>query len=287
MRLVRRIALELLGPEKGRLVWQRMDVIGDIAVLKLPLHGAVGVEELRLIAERIVEEVPSIRSVWLQTGKVGGAYRLRGGLVHLAGEKRTTTLYREHGCSFHVDIAEVFVTPRLSFEHIRVARLVGAGERVLNMFAGAGIFSVIIARHARPSKVYSVDINPKAYEMMRVNARLNRVSHIVEPILGDAARVVEERLAGSSDRVLLPLPSLALEYLPHALKALRGGEGWLHVYLHIDYERGRAHVKRAGELVKRRLEDLGWHADSIGARVVRSVGPRLDQVVVDVLARRG
>ncbi len=280
-RLLREIAKEVLGEERARSIWSRIDVIGDIAVIKRPLRDAPSLEEYRLIAEKILERMPYIRSVWLQTGSVEGDFRLRGGLVHLAGERRTVTIYREHGCSFKVDIARVFVTPRLNYEHLRVARLVRPGEAVLNMFAGAGILSIVIAKLAKPSIVYSIDINPAAYELMKENVKLNRVEDVVKPLLGDAAEVVYRGLRKSSDRVLMPLPALALKYMDAALAALRGGRGWLHVYLHVERVKGSGHLEKAVSAVKARVEELGWGLAAARARVVRSVGPRLVQVVVD------
>lgn len=282
MSIIRRIAREVLGDESlARALWKRLDIIGDIAVLKLPPGVSVGA--VRRVAERLVEELPYVRSVWLAASPVRGERRVRERLVHLAGERRTETVYREHGCEYRVDIARVFITPRLSYEHARVARLVRPWEVVTNMFAGAGLFSVLIACWASPRRVYSIDINPDAYRYMVENARLNRVDHIVEPILGDAAGVVRGRLRGTSDRVLMPLPELAEEYMPEAVAALRA-RGVIHVYLHVRYSRGedprRIAVERALEAAARAGAP---RARVIGSRRVRPVGPRMDQVVVDLL----
>ena len=277
-RILRELAYEVLGPEKAKLLWSRIDLIGDIALIKKPfMHDEISVEELKLLATRLLESLKSIRSVWLVVSPVEGPYKTRR-LLHLAGEERTTTLYKEHGCVFKVDISKVFITPRLSYEHLRVSRMVRVGERVLNMFAGVGTFSIIIARHSRPSKVYSIDINEDAYSLMVENISLNRVSGIVEPYLGDAARVVEERLRGSSNRVLMPLPDLALDYLKHALNALINGRGWIHVYLHV---RTPDPLIEAQRIVASQLDRLSWKPLTMKSRVVRSVGPRLSQVVVD------
>ena len=277
--------MEVLGEEKARVVWSRIDIVGDIAVIKMPLHGMVTVEELRRLAERILEEVKHVKSVWLAEGPVESGERVRSKLTHLAGEERTVTVYREHGCRFKVDIARVFITPRLNYEHLRIARLVRPGETVVNMFAGAGLFSIIIARYSKPRRVYSIDINPYAYKYMVENVRLNRVEGIVEPILGDAAKVVEERLRGVADRVLMPLPELALDYLPYALAALRGSRGVLHVYLHVEAPKGVDPMAHGLEPLEDRLRGLGVDYRLLGSRVVRTVGPRRYQVVYDVEAR--
>jgi len=53
------------------------------------------------------------------------------------------------------------------------------------------------------------------------NVRFNRLFGRVHPMLGDSKELVETKLQGVADRVLMPLPEKALEYLPAALSALR------------------------------------------------------------------
>jgi len=277
--LLKKIAREILGEEFAGRIWRRIEFIGDIALIRTPL--GVNPEELRPLAEEILRRLPYVKSVWASLPGIEGPYRLRKH-VWLAGEKRSETIYREHGCVFRVDINKVYISPSLNYEHIRVARLVKPGEAVFNMFAGAGLFSIIIAKHAEPSRVYSVDINPDAYYYMVENTRLNRVEDRVVPILGDAKEVATSMLTRSVDRVLMPYPELALEYLPYAVSSLRGS-GWIHVYLHVRADRGEHWRSKARELVEKRLSEIsaGKYTVSL-VRKVRNVGPRLHQVVVDV-----
>ncbi len=279
MRIVKKIAEEVLGAERAEEVWSRLDLVGDIAVLKKP--PTISVDELRLVAKALVEKLPYVRSVWAAASPVEGEYRLRD-FIHLAGEYRSVTVYREHGCSFIVDVRRVFITPRLSYEHARVASLVEPGEIVVNMYAGAGLFSIVAAKLAKPGRVYSIDINPDAYELMVRNIDVNKVGDRVVPILGDAVKVVSEMLEGVADRVLMPLPDLALDHLPYAVKALRR-RGIIHVYLHVGAAAGEDPVAKAISVVKARLAEIGvrdW--DVRGGRVVRMVGPRRYQVVIDL-----
>jgi tRNA (guanine37-N1)-methyltransferase len=277
--LLKRVAREVLGEDFAKRIWRRIEFIGDIALIRTPL--GMSPEELRPLAEEILRRLPYVKSVWASLPGIEGPYRLRRH-VWLAGEQRSETLYREHGCVFKVDINRVYISPSLNYEHVRVARLVEPGEVVFNMFAGAGLFSIIIARHAEPSRVYSVDINPDAYYYMAENIRLNRVEDRVVPILGDAKEVAESRLARSADRVLMPYPELALEYLPYAVSSLRGS-GWIHVYLHVRTDRGEHWRSKARDLVEKRLREISVQSYTISfVRKIRNVGPRLNQVVVDV-----
>jgi len=282
-RLLKEIAREVLGSEKGEKVWGSMDIVGDIAIIRKPFD--IDIEDLRSLASELVKRIRWIRSVWAAVSPVEGQYRLRE-LVWLAGERRTETIYREHGCTFKVDIARVYISPRLSYEHMRVSRLVRPGELVINMFAGAGLFSIIIARHSMPSKVISIDINEHAYSLMVENIRLNRVEGVVVPIHGDALEVIDS-YRGSADRVLMPLPELALKALPKAVEAIRGS-GYIHPYDFINARDKLEALEKAEEVYRGALAKIEGVAEYRfeGKRVVRSVGPRRYQVVLDIWVRR-
>jgi tRNA (guanine37-N1)-methyltransferase len=257
-----------LKEEEIRKLYASFDIVGDIAVFKVP-------KELErhkyVIGNVLLEKIKPVKSVWCQVGPVSGEYRIRE-LEHVAGENRSITLYKEHGCLFKVDILRVYFSPRLSAERLRVAELVDEGEVVFNMFAGVGTFSIVIAKKNDRVKVYSSEINPDAYELMLENIKLNKVKGKVIPLLGDAI-LHAERLRGQVDRVLMPLPERAKEFLPKALQTLRG-RGWIHYYTHIHYDRGEDPVEKA------KMEVKGLEA--VFGRVVREVGPRLAQVVLDL-----
>ncbi|MEM4717920.1 MAG: class I SAM-dependent methyltransferase family protein [Desulfurococcaceae archaeon] len=222
---LKKIASEILGEKYAQRIWKRVEFIGDIALIRTPI--GLDPVELQPLANELLRRFTYVKSVWAAIPGVSGEYRLRE-YVWLAGERRSETIYREHGCLFKVDFTKVYISPSLNYEHIRVARLASPGEIIINMFAGAGLFSIIIAKHSKPSRIYSIDINPYAYSFMKENIRLNNVEDIVIPILGDSKNVIEENLKNTANRVLMPYPELALEYLPYALSALKNRHGWLY-----------------------------------------------------------
>jgi tRNA (guanine37-N1)-methyltransferase len=165
---------------------------------------------------------------------------------------------------------------------MRIAKLVAPDETVVNMFAGVGCFSIVIAKHANPAKVFSIDVNPAAVKFMQENIRLNRIYGKVLPLLGDSKGIVNSRLQRVADRVLLPLPEKALEYLPCALSALTASGGWIHYY-------GLEHATKTenpAEKVKLKVAEVigasGVDFEVPFVRVVRSTGPNWFQLVVDV-----
>jgi tRNA (guanine37-N1)-methyltransferase len=219
--------------------------------------------------------------VLAQTTPVQGDFRLRG-LKYVAGESKTATVHRESGCLFSVDLEECYFSPRLSYERMRVAKLVDDGEVVVNMFAGVGCFSIIIAKHSNPQKVYSIDVNPSAVRYMQENVRLNRVYGKVVPILGDAKEIIEKRLCRFADRVFMPLPEKALEYLPYAFMALKESGGWIHYYDFEHANRNENPIEKTKAKVKMKLESLDVSFDFPFARIVRSTGPNWHQTVLDI-----
>ncbi len=281
--MLRDLAEALLGKDVAKMIWRRLEIVGDIAILRKPVGVDLDLEVFRLIGAELIKKCPNIRSVWLAVTPVRGSHRTRE-YVHLAGENRTETLYREHGCVFKIDIAKVYVSTTLNYEHIRIAKSVMDGEEVLNMFAGAGLFSIIIAKNSRPRLVISVDINPHAYELMIENVRLNKVEGIVIPVLGDSKDVAREH-PGRFDRVLMPLPELAYEYFEYAVYALKSS-GFIHVYDFITAEKKDEALKEARSKYLRRCDQLGVTASVKLSRIVRSVGPRYYQVVLDLYVEK-
>ena len=71
-----------------------------------------------LIADAILAHVKSAKVVFAQVSPVKGDYRVRN--LSFAGENRTITEYKEHGCRFRVDVAKTYFSPRLSTERLRL-----------------------------------------------------------------------------------------------------------------------------------------------------------------------
>lgn len=281
--LLRKIAREVFGEHYAGKLWKRVEFVGDLALIRTPL--GLDPLELKPLAEELLKRFRYVKSVWAALPGVEGEYRLRK-YVWLAGDTRSETVYREHGCAFKVDITKVYVSPSLNYEHIRVARLVKPGEIVINMFAGVGLFSIIIAKYAKPSKVYSIDINPYAYYYMVENVKMNRVENVVVPLLGDAKEIIKNNLSNTANRVLMPYPELAMEYLPYAVQALKDRKGWIHVYIHVRTGRDEHWKSKSQKVIKEGLQKNGIEDYEIALiRKIRNVGPRTHQVVVDVLIR--
>ncbi len=258
--------------------YNSFDIVGDIAITKVPKASLANAQK---IAEAIMNRNKSVRAVFIQESPVREEYRLRR-LVHVAGEKRTTTIHREFGCLFKVDLEKCYFSPRLSAERLRIANLVQPGETVVNMFAGVGCFSILVAKRQPTAKIYSIDINPEAVKFMEENVRLNRVFSKVLSFRGDAKEIIQTHLQGCSDRVLMPLPEKAFEYLPSAVSALKIGGGWMHLHTFEHSTKTENPATKVRQKLEGAFNASGLKFEVPLVRVVRSTGPNWWHLVADV-----
>jgi tRNA (guanine37-N1)-methyltransferase len=252
-----------------------LDVIGDIAIVEIPPDLK---PHEKLVGEAILQTHKTVKTVLAKAGAVSGTYRLREFSV-IAGEARTTTVHKEYGCQYHVDVAKAYFSPRLSHEHKRVAALVREGEVVVDLFAGVGPFAVLIAKTQPNVKVYALDLNPDAVELLKKNSRVNRVQSRVLPVLGDARQVVHDKLSGKADRVIMNLPESAIEFVDVACETLKSEGGVVHFY-------GFVRAPDTVEALERRfaeaVEKTGRRVERFRvAKPVRETAPYQWQVVLD------
>jgi len=275
---LKKILADKVEPQQLKRIYKTYDTVGDIAIIRVPEPQR---HLSKLIAEAIMGTHREVKSVWRQSGSVSGDYRLRG-LEFLLGEKTTVTLYKEHGCVYKTDLRKAYFSPRLSYERLRIAKLIQRGEVVVNMFAGVGCYSIAIAKHSQPLKVYSVDVNPVAVQYLRENIRRNRVADVVVPIQGDAKKATEQELQNVADRVLMPLPERAYEYLDYAMLGLKPAGGWIHYYGFEYANKNEDPVEKAEMKVSEKMRRLCKEFQVEFGRIVRPIGPRWYQVVLDI-----
>jgi tRNA (guanine37-N1)-methyltransferase len=197
------------------------DTLGSIAVVKMADEVMPYATQ---IGNAIIATQKAIRTVCADAGVVE-EYRTRDIKV-VAGERTTETVHKEYGMVFRLDVSKVFFSPRLASEREIVAKQVSPGEVVIDMFAGIGPFSILIAKTGSPKAVYSIDANPDAVRYMRENIALNKVP-VIQPVEGDARAEVTK--LEKADRIIMNLPHDARGFLPEAIRALKPG-GVIHFY---------------------------------------------------------
>ena len=189
----------------------------------------------------------------------------------LAGEGDTETVHTEHGTRYAMDLAEVMFSPGNEAERSGMANRVAAGERVFDMFAGIGYFTLPMARAG--AEVLAAEIRPESYRYLVENAVLNGVQARVEAYRADCADVeIEERV----DRVVMGHYE-AHERLDSAVTALRT-DGVLHLHEATPtaelWDRPVGRIEAAAERAGRSVEVLD-------RRVVKGYSAGVEHVVVD------
>ena len=278
--VLKTILKEILPPEDISKLYSAFDIIGSIIIIKIPdsLNS-----KKQIIADTILMNLKSAKSVFEQTSAVQGDYRIRR-LEHLAGDNSVVTEYKEHGCRFKVDVTKTYFSPRLSTERMRVSKMIKDNEIITNMFAGIGTYSILIAKNNKSCKVYSIDSNPVANELALINAKLNKVQGQVIPICGDAREVIIRQLKGTSTRVLMPLPEKAKEFVDFAVMALKQNGGMVHYFAHVKAPSKKLALDNAALDVKYAFVNHDYKI--VSTRVVREVGPHLYQTVSDIIVSK-
>ena len=151
----------------------------------------------------------------------------------LAGEGDTETVHREHGTEYALDLSKVMFSPGNKAERARMGETVSDSERVLDMFAGIGYFTLPMARAG--AHVTAVERNPDSFQYLVENVVRNGVQDRVETYRADNRDVIAGGQAAETpgsqfafDRIVMGYYD-AHEYLDSALGVLEPG-GWVHMH---------------------------------------------------------
>lgn len=243
---------------------RRFHVIGDIAILSLhpELEGY-----RREIATALLEQCGNVHTVFNKASPLQGERRTPR-LELLAGRGSSTTVHKEYGFRYHLDVQEVFFNSHLGYERMRVAGEVRAGEEVLVLFAGVGPFAIPPA--ARGARVVALEKSPNACYWLARNARENGVDERVAVINADAfgAAILLKR---SFDRAVVPTP-YGMDRIVDSLPGMLKKGGVVHFYT----------FKKAREIegLVRIYQDLGWKL--LLCRRCGNVAPNVSRWALDL-----
>ena len=224
MAILKEILKGKLSAKELELVPSSFDIVGNIMIFS-DLPSGLKKKE-KLIGNEILVEFRHVKSVFKKMGKYSGKYRTPK-LKLIAGEKIKETIHTENKSRIKLDVEKVYFSPRSSTERKRVFSMVRANESVLVMFSGVGVFPITIARNSKASEIYGIEVNPAAHKYALENLKLNKVES-VKLFLGDVRKIMP-KLGKKFDRILMPLPKKAEDYLGLALRAIKKN-GTIHFY---------------------------------------------------------
>jgi tRNA (guanine37-N1)-methyltransferase len=220
--------------EKQNVGFGDYDQIGDIVIAGEDVSDKNAKEFLK---------IPNTKVVLRKVGIHHGEFRTQD-LEFVAGEKRKETLYKENGVQMKLDVEKCYFSPRLSTERMRVASLVKDKEKVLVLFSGVGPYPLVIAKHSNPLLIVGVEKNKIAHEYAVYNCRKVAKIQLFN---------VDAKDFGSKekfDRILMPLPKSAEDFLGVALKLVKRN-GTIHFY---DFLEERDIPEKALEKIRKKVK---------------------------------
>lgn len=246
---------------KKELLPRRYNMLGKILLVKLKPELY---KNRKKIGEAILKIIPYVHTVCLDKG-VSGKTR-KPSIEIIAGCEDTETLHKEFGCKFFLDVSKNMWSKGNKAERKRMIDAVKK-EVVIDMFAGIGYWSVLIAKNAK--KVYSIDINPKAIKYLEKNIWINKVENKVEILKGDC-RDYSDFLENTGDRIIMGYFDTK-KFLPYAVKmAKKGAVIHYHDVCSPDkLEELKDHVSKFGKIVD--------------VRKIKSYAPKVSHFVIDLI----
>jgi tRNA G37 N-methylase Trm5 len=120
-------------------------------------------------------------------------------------------------------------------------------------------------------------------EYLKRNVAANNVQGRVIPILGDAEKIIRDRLQGIADRVIMNLPEKAIRYVKAACEAVKPEGGIIHYYEFSQEAESHEDIKSRLSGI---LNQAGRKVEGfLSVRAVREVAPYRWQMAVDIKIR--
>lgn len=219
--------------------FRAFDRLGNIALVKF--SDNVKLKDKKIFANKILRDNLSVKTILEKTGKFSGRLRKQK-TNYIAGEKTKEVLYRENRCVFRFNIDSTYFSPRLSNERLEIAKKVKKNDEVLIMFAGVSPYGIVIGKHSKAKKIYSVEINREASKYAKLNVELNKLEGRVEVVQSDVKKFVSklfsapprnpaarpnelknQEIPSKFDVIVMPRPQLKDSFLPEAFRLSKKG----------------------------------------------------------------
>lgn len=261
--------------------------VGTIAILEIDEEQR---DKEALIAKTLLAINPQIKTVLRKDGAHEGIFRAQK-MKYLAGIDTKETIHKENGVQLKINVETVYFSARLSRERARIAHQVRANERVLVMFSGAAPYPCVIAKTQSSASIVGVEINPQGHFYGQENIKLNKLKNVtlycadmhtaVAMLLKNHGVKKGVQNQGAFDRIIMPLPKTADDFLPEAF-ALCSKRAIIHFYdfLHED------HFTIAEQKLQLGAKKAGFNCNILAHFTCGMQGVKTYRICVDALVER-
>lgn len=254
------------------------DIIGNIILIKLSDEL---IKYQKIIGEALIKTNKNIKTV-CRIDPVSGELRTRK-LSIISGDKNTISIHNEFGLKYYIDVSKAYFSPRLANERKRISELVKKDEIIVDMFAGVGPFSIIIAKYSNPKKIYLVDKNKYAIKFAEKNILINNVLDKIEVLNIDAKNIEKYMLKNNekADRIIMNLPFSAFNYFTNALK-IAAYDAIIHYYDILNEDEINDRINELYKIAKNNK----FNIKNIEIRKIKSYSPREFYIGIDITAKK-
>lgn len=249
--------------------------IGNICIIKIPSHF---LNKKITIAKTLILLNPSINIILENKGIYGKLripkYEIIYPLKYI-NKKKLEIIHKENNCYFKFDVLNIMFSKGNLYEKIRMTEIVKNGI-VVDMFAGIGYFSIPIAVHSSPKKIYSIELNKLSYNYLCENIKLNKVENIIIPIFGDCREKTPFYIA---DYVIMGYIKDTLSYLKYGILSLKKTGGILFYH---DISFIEDYPNKQIDILKKEAEIYNKNIIIKNYRIIKKYSPKMVHIVIDI-----
>ncbi len=241
-------------------------------------------EKRFIIAKKCLKLYPKMESVYYYGGKITGQFRIPERIEFLAGKSDSIVTHKEHGVLYKFDITKIMFSKGNLNERKYLATLVKPGEYIIDMFAGIGYFSLPIGLFSEATLIYSIELNSVAFKYLQENVKLNHLEEKIIPIFGNCKEEVKNlaEKGVKADRILMAVFPAPKDYISSALLCVKDSGTVVHYEGVKEKDKYIELFNEFNNVAKQN----GYKCELKEYRVVKSYGPRLYHIVVDILVNK-
>jgi tRNA wybutosine-synthesizing protein 2 len=254
--------------------------LGEICVINL---NEKLLSKKKEIGKEILILLPRFKVIYNKKGEISGKFR-EPQLEFLFGDKNIKEAkVIENNCAYSFDVTKLMFAKGNINERIRIAKQVKKNEIIIDMFAGIGYFSVPIGKLSFAKKIYSIELNPNAFEYLNKNIKLNNISN-VETINGDCIKEITKLKEKGviADRIVMGYLPPPIEFVDSALMIIKK-KGVIHYETLLNEDKLEEEIEKVIKEINEKAKAQNKKVKLLKNNYVKGYKPHINHYVLDLI----